>query len=175
MKMKFVLPTVLLLWLCTSAPSIACYSPSTGRWLSRDPIAERGNDDPLEGEDDLSLYGIAHNDPLNTIDRLGLLTFSSGCTEQQKRDIKQAFDKACSKAKTCRHRFCLDDLPVSRAMKNTCDGKDLHVVCHPKYSRLNLCLTLKGDENCGWTSGFATIALPPKNWTQFCRSARTGV
>jgi RHS repeat-associated protein len=40
------------------------YNPSTGRWLSRDPIAEKGG---------LNLYGFIHNAPINDVDSLGLL------------------------------------------------------------------------------------------------------
>jgi RHS repeat-associated protein len=39
------------------------YDPNTGKWLSRDPIAERGG---------INLYGYAHNAPSNLIDPLGL-------------------------------------------------------------------------------------------------------
>ncbi len=39
------------------------YDAATGRWLSRDPIGERGG---------LNLYGMVGNDPLNYIDILGL-------------------------------------------------------------------------------------------------------
>ena len=39
------------------------YNPSTGRWLSRDPIEERGG---------LNLYGMLSNDPLNRNDNMGL-------------------------------------------------------------------------------------------------------
>jgi RHS repeat-associated protein len=39
------------------------YNPSTGRWLSRDPIEEEGG---------LNLYGMVGNDPVNWIDYLGL-------------------------------------------------------------------------------------------------------
>jgi RHS repeat-associated protein len=39
------------------------YSPALGRWLSRDPIEERGG---------LNLYGFVGNDPVNKWDRLGL-------------------------------------------------------------------------------------------------------
>ncbi len=39
------------------------YSPSLGRWLSRDPIEERGG---------LNLYGFVNNDPVNRFDHLGL-------------------------------------------------------------------------------------------------------
>jgi RHS repeat-associated protein len=39
------------------------YSPSTGRWLNRDPIEESGG---------RNLYGFVHNNPIRRIDRLGL-------------------------------------------------------------------------------------------------------
>lgn len=39
------------------------YSPSTGKWLSRDPIGEKGG---------LNLYGFVNNDGVNKIDYLGL-------------------------------------------------------------------------------------------------------
>ncbi|MDD4406072.1 MAG: RHS repeat-associated core domain-containing protein [Parabacteroides sp.] len=39
------------------------YSPALGRWLSRDPIEERGG---------LNLYGFVNNDPVNRWDVLGL-------------------------------------------------------------------------------------------------------
>jgi RHS repeat-associated protein len=39
------------------------YNPGTGRWLSRDPIEERGG---------VNLYGFVQNGPLNRIDAIGL-------------------------------------------------------------------------------------------------------
>jgi hypothetical protein len=39
------------------------YNTSTGRWLSRDPLGERGGK---------NLYGFAWNDPLSYLDPLGL-------------------------------------------------------------------------------------------------------
>ena len=39
------------------------YSPALGRWLSRDPIEERGG---------LNLYGFVNNDPVNKWDKLGM-------------------------------------------------------------------------------------------------------
>ena len=40
-----------------------CYSPVLGRWMTRDPIGERGG---------LNLYGFCENDPLDNYDYLGL-------------------------------------------------------------------------------------------------------
>jgi RHS repeat-associated protein len=44
------------------------YNPSTGRWLSRDPIEERGG---------LSLYGFVENEPVSSADVLGAVGFPS--------------------------------------------------------------------------------------------------
>ena len=40
------------------------YSPEIGRWISKDPIGERGGK---------NLYGIVNNHPINSYDRLGLV------------------------------------------------------------------------------------------------------
>ena len=40
------------------------YNPTTGRWLSRDPIVEKGG---------LNIYGFVSNDPLDRYDHLGLV------------------------------------------------------------------------------------------------------
>lgn len=46
------------------------YDAETGRWLSRDPIGERGG---------LNLYGMVGNDPINFWDYLGLTALDCGC------------------------------------------------------------------------------------------------
>jgi RHS repeat-associated protein len=47
------------------------YNPSTGRWISRDPVAEKGG---------LNLYGFVANAPLCRADRLGLFwPFRKAC------------------------------------------------------------------------------------------------
>jgi hypothetical protein len=48
----------------------AFYNPSAGRWLSRDPIQEKGG---------ICLYRFADNDPQNHVDALGRLTVTYTC------------------------------------------------------------------------------------------------
>ena len=62
---RLMLFTLVLGWL-TVETCQAFYNPSTGRWLNRDPIAEKGG---------LNLYGFVGNDSLDEIDILGLVRF----------------------------------------------------------------------------------------------------
>jgi hypothetical protein len=53
-----------VMWLfCGVQTASAFYNPSTGRWLSCDPIGERGG---------RNFYGFGRNDPISRFDRLGL-------------------------------------------------------------------------------------------------------
>lgn len=88
---------VILFALLTVQIASAYYCPSTGRWLSRDPIGEPGfqalqtasspsrignsvlqssgrwvSRDPIEEKGGLNLYGFVVNSPVNTVDFLGL-------------------------------------------------------------------------------------------------------
>jgi hypothetical protein len=58
----------LLVLLAGMGNALAFYNPTTGRWLSRDPIEEEGGK---------SLYAIVNNAPIASFDRLGLSNFSS--------------------------------------------------------------------------------------------------
>ena len=61
------------------------YNPSTGRWLSRDPIGEQGGP---------NLYGFVGNDGVNAIDALGLFLskFHRSMTENA---LRTSFGKGC--------------------------------------------------------------------------------
>ncbi len=59
---KYILPA-LLVWLAAAPLVQAFYNPNTGRWLSRDPIGERGGG---------ALYSFCANSPLNVVDPFGL-------------------------------------------------------------------------------------------------------
>lgn len=64
------------------------YNPSTGRWISRDPIEERGGS---------NLYGFIPNDLVNRHDRLGLLADSEIDMVPRGR---------------CRHKLALEFTPI---------------------------------------------------------------
>jgi len=59
-----------LLWLAFAPLAQAFYNPSTGRWLSRDPIGEKGG---------INLYGFVYNSPINFVDPFGLDHFTLVC------------------------------------------------------------------------------------------------
>src|SRR5262245_29306872 len=61
-----------IVWLLTQQFALCFYNPSTGRWLSRDPIGEAGG---------LNLHGFVRNDPLRWVDILGLAE-NECCTAQ---------------------------------------------------------------------------------------------
>ena len=55
--------TVAMTVLLTSVHAFAVYDPVEGRWMSRDPIEEKGGQ---------NLYAFCKNDPVNKFDKLGL-------------------------------------------------------------------------------------------------------
>lgn len=59
------------------------YNPGTGRWLSRDPIQERGG---------LNVYGFVGNDSINLVDAFGLYTYE---------DKHPDLNDGCDGSKTC--------------------------------------------------------------------------
>jgi len=58
-------------------PASAFYNPSTGRWLNRDPIGERGG---------LNRYGFVDNQPTTTVDSLGLDQYKVICSAANELD-----------------------------------------------------------------------------------------
>ncbi|MEI7693856.1 MAG: RHS repeat-associated core domain-containing protein, partial [Verrucomicrobiota bacterium] len=71
MKTNRVLLVLALLGVTLVQNAQAFYNPSTGRWLSRDPIEEVGGN---------NLYNFVGNDPVRRIDPLGL--FFSSCSSK---------------------------------------------------------------------------------------------
>lgn len=59
---KRLIGAVLLTWLAFAQLAQAFYNPSSGKWLSRDPMGERGG---------INLYGFVNNEPSSQFDRDG--------------------------------------------------------------------------------------------------------
>jgi hypothetical protein len=78
------LPVFLLAMLALPFPSHAFYNPTTGRWLSRDPIAETGGK---------NLYGFVRNDCVNRLDRSGLIDENS-TVEEIEAEIRSLIEDA---------------------------------------------------------------------------------
>jgi RHS repeat-associated core domain len=66
MKNSIAIATVTIL--LTAIHAFAVYAPNEGRWLSRDPIEEKGG---------LNLYAFCENDSVNKTDRLGMQSHCS--------------------------------------------------------------------------------------------------
>lgn len=62
----------------------AFFDPSAGRWASRDPIEEHGGQ---------NLYGFGKNDPINSIDKLGLIV--DGLKNQETELLDYYFKCGC--------------------------------------------------------------------------------
>jgi RHS repeat-associated protein len=84
------------------------YNPSTGRWLSRDPVEEDGfqlieEDFSATGNDwGPNLYDFVANDPLDGVDELGLMTYDQMAAEVKQIDNNlkaQAIPCCCSTPK----------------------------------------------------------------------------
>ena len=70
-----------LICLFWAGDAVASYNPSTGRWLSRDPIGEKGRK---------NIYGFLKNDAIQRIDALGL--FFSCTPNYQCKSVTVTFD-----------------------------------------------------------------------------------
>src|SRR5258708_36684223 len=58
--------------ICLLYYGLRYYSPGAGRWISRDPIAEKGG---------VNVYGFVRNDAVNDWDLLGLVDCESPCAK----------------------------------------------------------------------------------------------
>jgi len=144
-----ILPLILL----TTQAALAYYSPSTGRWPSRDPIGEFGGK---------NLYGFVGNDGVNHADPLGNLKFED--CEGKEDEIKQAFKDYCQKITSSAFKCCLGHFNIPDRLKWRCDNPDdsLHgitIKCEKNDSG-----TCKGS--CGWSMmGGDTIHICPEQWS----------
>ena len=139
------------------------YESQTGRYTRVDPLhsvpvaleREVGGNDP-ERFSPLFIY--AASNPMSYIDPLGLLQFK-GCTTDQERAIRPAFDEYCGKASTDGFRNCMCDKPsIPEGLGRLCGNPALTVRC--KQDSGGSC-----SGNCAWSVPFGTtIRLCPGAW-----------
>ena len=77
----FLSGTLLLFIALAVMPASAFYNPNTGRWLNRDPIGDAA---------DRNEYTATRNNPISSIDRLGLLTCATTVTTVPKKVLMDA-------------------------------------------------------------------------------------
>lgn len=91
MKTKtMMLLTLLSLGLSVGREAQAFYNPSTGRWLSRDPIGERGGK---------NLFGLVKNDSISNRDFLGKCVSTSGGSRRHADTLKFSYSGATTVVK----------------------------------------------------------------------------
>jgi hypothetical protein len=79
---------VMLAVLLFTPAAHAFYNPSTGRWLTRDPIEEKGG---------LPTYAFSKNDGCSQIDALGHAPiFANSCLCIEPKILRRGFDRGCS-------------------------------------------------------------------------------
>lgn len=187
MKLKIAIGSALFVALWTAQTALAWYDPSTGRWLTRDPIGEPGfqalqrvraipqatgvasssgrwihRDRP----DNENRYLFVGNNPVSHVDPLGLIKFE-GC-EGREEELQQQFNNFCQKVKDPQFANCLgcglSARTIVNRLKNRCDNPDdsLHgikIKCEQSDSG-----TCKGA--CGWSiPGGDTIHICPQQWS----------
>ena len=116
------------------------YSTALGRWLSRDPIGERGG---------WNLYGMVSNNPVNLWDYLGQkFTCDEGESDEFKTEMKKiiektrkGFEKAVKKARNAREKKkaqeALDKFNKLLNSEQEVKIKDARKVTHPKWQNRN--------------------------------------
>ena len=96
------------------------YSPTIGRWLSRDPIGEKGG---------VNLYTAYKNDPVNSVDPLGL--------SPELRPGSQLSEQEVNKVITISAGLHFNDIEKARAVKALClIRKLIGPIYYPEYSDL---------------------------------------
>jgi len=124
-----------------------------GRWLSRDPIGEKGG---------MNLYAFVGGDPLNRIDPIGLLKFE-GCSPARQTQIEKDFKDFCNKVDTTAKsafRCCVNHFNIPDRLKSKCNrGNELTIKC--EQASTGSC-----NGACGWSlPGGSVIHLCPDQWT----------
>jgi len=159
-KMNGLMGT-LLLWLATAPLAQAFYNPTTGRWLSRDPIGEVGG---------RNLYGFVRNMPISSADYLGHMT------------IRKCEDMVANAIETARIANLMAILD-----ENKCPRPEIICSCCNAYplkspggywqkenNAIHVCVTAKNSANLGQAAFTTYITHEYIHAVQTCRKFRQG-
>ena len=138
--------------------ALAFYNPQTGRWRSRDPIVEKGferssNRESQQLASGMNLHVLLQNNPVDKIDRHGLIVFE-GCTQNQQTRLALALTNYCAKIQSRIWSCCMRNAGLSGALRRICDANNLTIICKQKS-------TGNCKDACGWTHLFRTIDNKP--------------
>jgi hypothetical protein len=141
--------------------ALGFYNSSTGRWLSRDPIGERGG---------ANLYGFAKNNGINKGDSLGKCVAKTGGNPRLGQGFRFEFAGATT------------DVTVDVPDKDLCNMDEIDVVFSFRtdfYDTLELNLQEDAEFTCNGTkTGFSDFGTAPdssgaKQWKVTCRLKTT--
>lgn len=129
---------VILAWLGAASPVHAFYNPSTGKWLSRDPVIDPGFRSTAIGEDrevdpheTVNLHAFLLNDSINKVDFVGLLQFE-GCSPQLQALAQAAFTSTCRYVKRPEFRCCVGHFNIPQRLTYMCDhNSNITIKCKP--------------------------------------------
>jgi hypothetical protein len=156
--MRLITLAACLTWLIPSTTQ-AFYNPSTGRWLSRDPIGEKGGP---------NVYASVNNRPTSSTDALGLVTFEESCPPGAQRVIRQALADICKRIQSLEFSCCMGHSLGSQynwGLKRLCKTGAVTVKCESASSNSpcargiasSQSLIFYGDffsrDGCGWGHG----------------------
>lgn len=190
LKLKIAIGSALFVALWTAQTALAWYDPSTGRWLTRDPIGEPGFEalrrvqavpQPTSGvatapgrwihrdrAGNENRYLFVGNNPVNHIDPLGLLKFE-GCFESEQEEFKQKFAEYCQKVKSKEFKCCLGHFNIPGRLASKCDN--------PNDSLHGITIRCIHDYTGGCNPGDCAWSLPGGSVIRMCPDglAKTGV
>ena len=100
-------------WCCGYDYGYRYYDPMTGRWPSRDPIAERGG---------VNLYGFVGNDGVNAWDLLGLFDYLNGLTVGENSVLRPEGTRDCVWDLFFGHAMTQENPAVQRVAETDLEG-----------------------------------------------------
>src|SRR5207249_4500068 len=107
-----------------------------GRWLTPDPIEERGGQ---------NVRAFVVNDPVNNVDALGLLKFV-GCSADQTNELTDEFKNYCAKLPSALPGCCRAKTILPRLQYLCNNNDDITIKCESRKTG-----GCSGPNTCAWS------------------------